>query len=72
MQAYVFIGGGKDGLNIPAPDGAETVHLPVGVMDKESYARATLTVDDVSATIYIHESLTPEQALNRLVEYYRP
>jgi len=26
---------------------------------------------DVSITIYIHKSLTPEQALNRLVEHYK-
>jgi hypothetical protein len=40
-------------------------------MDKETYTRSTLSVGDVSITIYIHESLTPEQALNRLVEHYK-
>jgi hypothetical protein len=44
---------------------------PVGVTDKETYNRSTLTVGDVSDTIYIHESLTQQQALNLLVGYYK-
>jgi len=44
---------------------------PVGVTDKETYIRETLAVGDVSTTVYIHESLTPEQALNRLVAHYK-
>jgi len=30
-----------------------------------------LAVGDVSITIYIHESLTPQQAINKLVEHYK-
>ena len=32
---------------------------------------STLSVGDVSTTIYLHKSLTPEQALKRLVESYK-
>ena len=71
MQTYLFIGGDKDGLSIPAPSGVETVQLPLGVTGRETYTRSTLSVSDVTNIIYIHESLTPEQALNRLVEHYR-
>jgi hypothetical protein len=35
------------------------------------YIRETLALGDVSITAYIHESLTPEQALNLLVEHYK-
>jgi hypothetical protein len=43
----------------------------VGVTDSEIYARESLSVGDASITIYRHESLTPEQVLNRLVEHYK-
>jgi hypothetical protein len=69
MQSYLCIGGNHDGLNYPAHADAETVQWPVGATDKEIYTRSTLSVGDVSIMIYIHESLTPEQALNRLVEH---
>ena len=46
---------------------AETVTWLVGVTDKETYNRFTLAVSDVSTTVYVHESLTPEQALNELI-----
>ena len=71
MQSYLFIGGVKDGLNIPAPDGAESVQLPLGVTSLETYIRSTLAVDDVSVTFYRHEDLAPTQVLARLVVYYR-
>jgi len=71
MQSHLYIGGNQDSLNIPAADGAESVQLPAGVTGRETYNRSTLSVGDVSITIYIHESLTPEQALNRLVEHYK-
>jgi len=71
MQSYLFIGGVKDGLNIPAPDGAESVQLPLGVTSLETYVRSTLAVDDVSVTFYRHEDLAPTQVLARLVVYYR-
>jgi len=71
MKHYLHIGGDKDSLSFPAADGAETVQWQLGVTGKESYNRSTLSVGDVSVTIYIHESLTPQQALNRLVEHYK-
>jgi hypothetical protein len=71
MQRYLFIGGGKDGLSFPAPDGAETVQMPVGVTDSETYVRESLSVGDASITIYRHKSLAPEQVLNRLVDHYK-
>ena len=40
-------------------------------MDKKIYIRSTLALGDVSITIYIHESLTPTEALSRLVESYK-
>jgi hypothetical protein len=44
--------------------------LPSGVIGKETYNRATLTRGNVSITVYIHESLTPEQAIDALVKSY--
>jgi hypothetical protein len=71
MQSYLHIGGGKDGLSFPATDDAETLEWQVGVTDKELYNRSTLAVGDAVVTIYIHESLTQQQALNVLVGYYK-
>ena len=71
MESYLCIGGNHDGLDIPAHAAAESVQIPVGVTGKEAYHRSTLSVEDAPITIYIHESMTPEQALNRLVEYYQ-
>lgn len=45
--------------------------LPVGVTDKETYNRFTLTLGDESIVVYVHESLTTAQALKRLVESYK-
>jgi hypothetical protein len=45
--------------------------MPVGVTDKETYTRSTLSVDDASIVVYIHESLTPEEVINRLVGHYK-
>jgi len=70
MQYYLHIGG-KDSLSFPAPDDPESMQWLLGLTDKETYNRSTLSVGDVSITIYLHESLTPEQALNRLVEHYK-
>jgi hypothetical protein len=67
----LFIGGNHDGLNYPGSKASpERLEMPVDITDKETYNRSTLTVGHASITIYIHESLTPEQALNRLVEHY--
>jgi hypothetical protein len=71
MQHYLHIGGDKDSLSSPAPDDAESLQWQPGLTGKETYVRSTLSVGDVSITIYIHESLTPEQALNKLVEHYK-
>ena len=67
MQSYLCIGGNHDSLDCPAHAATETIEWPVGVTDKETYIRSTLSVGDVSVTIYVHESLTPEQALNELI-----
>jgi len=56
---------------MPVVDGLDALRLPVSVTDRETYIRSTLTVGHASVAIYKHESLTPEQALNRLVEYYK-
>jgi hypothetical protein len=66
MQSYLFIGGDKDGLSIPAPDDAESVQL-----SRETYIRDTLAVGiDASFTFYRHEELTPEEVLDLLVKHY--
>jgi hypothetical protein len=71
MENYLCIGGNHDGLDYPAHAAGETVTIPLGVTGRETYNRSTLAVGDVSTTVYIHESMTPEQALNRLVEHYK-
>jgi len=60
MQSYLHIGGGKDGLSFPATDDAETLEWQVGITNKETYNRLTLSLGDVSITVYIHESLTQQ------------
>src|SRR5262245_15070219 len=71
MQSYFFIGGAHDSINVPVADDTDVVQLHKGVTDKDNYLREMLSVGDAFITIYRHESLTPEQALNRLVEYYK-
>jgi hypothetical protein len=71
MQSYLFIGGNHDGLSMPVVPALDIVQLPVSVVYRERYTRSTLSVGDVSITIYIHESLTPEEVLNRLVGHYK-
>jgi len=70
MQIYLFIGGDQDGLSHPVPDDAESVQTPVGRTADETYFRETLSIGDVSITIYRHESLTSEQSLGRLIAHY--
>jgi hypothetical protein len=70
MQRYLFIGGYQDGLSHPEPDDAESTQTPAGRTEDETYFRETLSVGDASITIYRHESLTPEQALGRLITHY--
>ena len=57
MQHYLHIGADIDSLSYPAPGEPETVEWPVRIIDKETYHRSTLTLGDVSITVYIHESL---------------
>lgn len=72
MESYIFIGGGDDGLNYPAAAAApERLQMPSGITSRETYTRLALSFGDVSTMVYVHESLTPEQALNLLVEHYR-
>jgi hypothetical protein len=71
MQSYFFIGGAHDGLSFPVADDADFVQCPVGVTDSEVYARESLSVGDAFIDIFRHESLTPEQVLNHLVEHYK-
>jgi len=71
MQGCLCVGGIHDGLKYPAHADAETIYLSVGVIGREEYNRSALSVGDVSVTVYLHKSLTPEQALKRLVEHYK-
>ena len=71
MQTYLFIGGNQDGLNIPLAPDVDVVQLPSGVTGKDNYLAATLDVDDVSITVYRHESLTSQQVLDLFVKHYK-
>jgi hypothetical protein len=71
MQTYIFFGGHQDSISIPLASATDTIQLPAGVTSLETYVRDTLSFGDASITVYRHESMTPEQALNRLVEHYR-
>jgi hypothetical protein len=53
-----------------APD-ADAIQAPADVTEKETYVRETLSVGNASIYIYRHESLTPEQVLNLLIESYK-
>lgn len=68
MQTYLFIGGNHDGLNISAEGKPEYMQLT----GREIYIRETLTLGVVSVTVYVHETLTLAQALDRLFDYYKP
>ena len=70
MQSYLFIGGAHDCLSCPVADDADFVQCPDGVTGSEVYARESLSIGDAFIDIFRHESLTPEQVLNRLVEHY--
>jgi hypothetical protein len=71
MQNYLFIGGNQDGIDIPLASATDTIQLPVNVTRLETYVRETLIIGAASVVIYRHESLTPEQVLDRLVEHYK-
>jgi hypothetical protein len=66
MQSYLFIGGGKDGLSIPAPDDAESVQL-----SRETYIRDSIAIGVfASITFYRYEELSPEEVLDLLVKHH--
>jgi hypothetical protein len=71
MHTYLFIGGNQDGLNIPLAPDMDVVQLPASVTGKENYLAATLAVDDVSITVYRHESLTSQQVLDLFLKRYK-
>ena len=71
MQYYMHIGGGKDSLSFPAPDDQESMQWQLGLTGKETYNRSTLSMGDVSTVVYIHDSLSPRDVLNLLVEHYK-
>jgi len=72
VQSCLFIGGKQDGIDMPVAPDVDAVQAPYGVgLEKENYIVARLTVDDVSITVYRHESLTPEQVLLELIKYYK-
>jgi len=71
MQNYLLVGGGHDGLSFPVEDDQDEVRIPAGVTSSEVYVRDTLSAGDMSITIFRHESLMPEQFLDRVVAYYR-
>jgi hypothetical protein len=70
-QPCLFIGGNDDGLTNPVPDGAETLQWPVGITGRETDNRQTMSLGDMSVSVFVHESLTAEHALNLLVEHYK-
>jgi hypothetical protein len=69
MQNYLFTGGHLNGVSKALPDVPEFIRL--GVTEKETYVRETLSVGEDAIIIYRHESLTPEQVLNLLIESYK-
>jgi len=71
QDSYIFIGGDSDGLNIPAHHNAETLHWPSGIGKRTTYHRRPLSLGYTSIVVHVHESSTPTQALNDLVEYCR-
>jgi hypothetical protein len=71
LESYLCIGGNHDSLDCPAHAATETIQIPVGVTGREKYIRETLSVGGASVTIYRHESLPPEEVLNRLVGHYK-
>jgi len=47
------------------------IEWPRAITNKETYHRSTLTLGNVSITIYFHESLTDAQAIDALVKSYK-
>ena len=66
MKNFLFIGGAQDGCNLPVEPDLETVQLKVDG-DSETYVHDSLSLGDVSVTVYQLESLNAEDALDRLI-----
>jgi hypothetical protein len=71
MKNYLFAGGSHDGSSIPLANETDTIQLPVGLAERDTYIRDSLAVGDAFITIYRYESLTRQQALNAFVKHYR-
>jgi hypothetical protein len=71
MESYLFIGGSRDCLYIPVASDVDVLQLWTDVAGIENYISETLSVGDVSITVYRHESLTPQQVLDLLVSHYK-
>jgi hypothetical protein len=70
MQSYLFIGGAHDGKSIPVAANEVEARVPVGLTESELYIRDILGVGNTTIAIFRHETLTPEQTLDRMVVYY--
>ena len=64
MQNYLHIGGAKDGKLLPVADGAGAA------AGFDLYILDSLSVGDESISFYRHESLTPLEVLEKIVEHY--
>jgi len=67
MQNYLFIGGSQDGLNATVAPDQKTVQLQVDDTRSETYVRDSLALGDGFVTVYRLESLSAEDALDRLI-----
>jgi hypothetical protein len=64
MPNYLHIGGAKDGQFFLVADGAG------GFPGFDLYILDSLSVGDEFISFYRHESLTPREALEKIVEHY--
>jgi hypothetical protein len=64
MPNYLHIGGAKDGQLFPVADGAGAA------AGFDLYILDSLSVGDESISFYRHESLTPLEVLEKIVEHY--
>src|SRR5262249_34019857 len=67
IQNFLFIGGSHDGLNVTVAPDQKTVQLQVDDTHSETYVRDSLALGDVFVTVYRLESLSAEDALDRLI-----
>jgi len=71
VESYLFIGGSRDCLYIPVASDVGVLQLWTDIAGIENYIRETLSVGDVSITVYRHESLTPQHVLDLFVSHYK-